>query len=135
MSYSLIQIEGIGEAYKEKLRKRGIRTTDALLERCRTPEDRKSLAGETGIAEKLILEWANLCDLMRVRGVGEEWADLLEEAGVDTVKELRHRDPENLYETMVKINDKKKLVRRVPPLVYVENWVAQSHYIEAMLEY
>ena len=135
MSYSIAKIEGIGDVYTAKLKEVGIRTTDVLLDRCKTPADRASLAKNTGISPKLILEFANLADIMRLSGVGEEWADLLEEAGVDTVKELKNRNAEALYEKMIEVNEAKKLVRRVPPLVYVERWIKEAKYTEAALEY
>jgi predicted flap endonuclease-1-like 5' DNA nuclease len=135
MSYSIIKVEGIGAVYTKKLAKVGIKTTGALLKRVVTPADRKELAKLTGIGDKLILEFANLADLMRIKGVAEEWADLLEEAGVDTVKELKGRKPENLHMKMVQVNDKKKLVRRVPPLGYVKDWVKQAKKLKPILKY
>ncbi len=135
MGYSIIQIEGIGDVYTEKLKAVGIRSTDKLLQRCKTPKDRENLAEVAGISPKLILEWANLADLMRIRGVGEEWADLLEEAGVDTVKELKNRNAENLFGKIVEVNDVTKLVRRIPPLSYVEDWIKQAKKLAPALEY
>lgn len=135
MSYSIVRIEGIGEKYAVMLRKAGIRTTDILLDRCRTPKDRASVAKESGLSPKLVMEFANLADLMRLSGVGEEWADLLEEAGVDTIKELKNRNAQSLYEKMIEVNEAKKLVRRVPPLVYVERWIKEAKYTEPALEY
>lgn len=133
---SLIDIEGIGEHYATILKtKAGIRSTEALLKACATPADREDLAEKTGIAPKLILEWANLADLMRIKGVGEEYSDLLEEAGVDTVKELKMRNPANLFEAMREINDEKHLVRRLPTLYMVESWVEQAKYLPPALEY
>jgi predicted flap endonuclease-1-like 5' DNA nuclease len=135
MSYSIVRIEGIGPKYAAMLKKAGIRTTDILLDRCRTPQDRASVAKESGLSPKLVMEFANLADLMRLSGVGEEWADLLEEAGVDTIKELKTRNAQSLYEKMIEVNEAKKLVRRVPPLVYVERWIKEAKYTEAALEY
>ncbi len=132
---SIIYIEGIGPAYKKKLNAIGVRTTDQLLWLGASPKGREELAAETGIPEKLILEWANLSDLMRIKGVGEEYSDLLEEAGVDTVKELRNRNPDNLYEAMVTTNKTKKLVRRVPSLKQVKKWVAQAETLPPILTY
>jgi len=97
---SIIDIEGIGPEYKKKLNKIGVRTTDQLLWLGASPKGREELAADSGISEKLILEWVNLSDLMRIKGVGEEYSDLLEEAGVDTVKELRNRNPDNLHKCM-----------------------------------
>ncbi len=135
MGYPIIEVEGIGEIYRRKLSEAGITTTDDLLARCRTPSHREMLSAETGIGEKLILEWANLADLMRISGVAEEYADLLEEAGVDTVKELKHRVPENLYAKLVEVNEAKNLVRRLPSPEDVADWVEQAKNLEPMLEY
>lgn len=133
---SIRDIEGIGEHYAEVLKtKAGIRTTEALLKACTTPAARQALAEKTGISPKLILEWANLADLMRIKGIGEEYSDLLEEAGVDTVKELKTRVPKNLYERMAEINHDKRLVRRLPTLHMVESWVEQAKHLPPMLEY
>jgi predicted flap endonuclease-1-like 5' DNA nuclease len=135
MSYPLIKIEGIGTKYAKILAKAGVKTTGSLLKKARTPNQRQELAKTTGISKKLILEWANLADLIRIRGVGEEWSDLLEEAGVDTIKELRRRNPKNLCAAMVKTNAKKKLVRRVPPESYVKDWVKQAGKLKPYLDY
>jgi predicted flap endonuclease-1-like 5' DNA nuclease len=133
---SVIDIEGIGERYAETLKvKAGIRTTETLLKACATPKGRQELAEKTGISHKLILEWANLADLMRIKGIGEEYSDLLEEAGVDTVKELKMRVPKNLHDKMVEINHEKSLVRRLPTLHMVESWVQQAKHLPAVLEY
>lgn len=135
MSYPLIKIEGIGAKYANILANAGVKTTKSLLKKARTRKQRDGLSKITGISKKLILEWANLADLMRVKGIGEEWSDLLEEAGVDTVKELKKRNADNLYNAMVKINAKKKLVRRVPPRSYVKAWVKQAAKLKPILEY
>lgn len=135
MSYSLIKIEGIGDKYANILANAGVKTTTSLLTKARTPKQREYLSKITGISKKLILEWANLADLMRVKGIGEEWSDLLEEAGVNTVKELKKRNADNLYNAMVKINAKKKLVRRVPPRGYINAWVKQAAKLKPILEY
>jgi predicted flap endonuclease-1-like 5' DNA nuclease len=135
MNYPLVKIEGIGAKYAKILGKAGIKTTGALLKKARTRKQREELAKVTGISKKLILEWANLADLMRIKGIGEEWSDLLEEAGVDTVKELKNRKADNLYKAMVKINDKKKLVRRLPPRSYVKNWIKQAAKLKPILTY
>jgi predicted flap endonuclease-1-like 5' DNA nuclease len=103
------EIEGIGPVYAKKLIEAGIKTTDDLLEACATPKGREDLAAKTGISSKLILEWVNLADLMRIKGIGEEYSDLLEEAGVDTVAELARRDPDNLHAKLLEINEKKNL--------------------------
>jgi predicted flap endonuclease-1-like 5' DNA nuclease len=132
---SLIKIEGIGEKYAIKLRMIGISTTDNLLDRGRTPQGREEIAKKSGITKTLILEWVNLADLFRIKGVGEEYSDLLEEAGVDTVVELAQRNPSNLYEAVVEVNKKKKLVRRLPPQAQVSDWVKQAKKLPRVLEY
>ncbi|MBU1227572.1 MAG: DUF4332 domain-containing protein, partial [Actinobacteria bacterium] len=111
---SIDTIEGIGVKNATRLRKNRIRTTEALLKKGSTRSGRKAIADATGLTATLILEWVNRADLMRVKGVGEEYSDLLEAAGVDTVKELRNRNPENLLARMVEINREKRLVRRLP---------------------
>jgi predicted flap endonuclease-1-like 5' DNA nuclease len=128
-------IEGIGPVFAEKLREKGIGTVEALLESGATPEGRQHLEEKTGIGHKLILEWVNLADLMRIKGIGEEYSDLLEEAGVDTVKELRHRVPGNLYQKMVEINEAKNLVRRLPTLQMVADWVDQAKTLPPKVAY
>jgi predicted flap endonuclease-1-like 5' DNA nuclease len=132
---SLVKIEGIGEKYAIKLRMIGISTTDNLLDRGRTPQGREEIAKKSGITKTLILEWVNLADLFRIKGVGEEYSDLLEEAGVDTVVELAQRNPSNLYEAVVEVNKKKKLVRRLPPQAQVSDWVKQAKKLPRVLEY
>ncbi|MCC6956611.1 MAG: DUF4332 domain-containing protein [Anaerolineales bacterium] len=131
----LIYIEGVGEIYAQKLKDAGVKSTDALLKMGATPKGRKTIAEKSGVSEKLILEWVNHVDLFRIKGVGEEYADLLEEAGVDTVPELAQRNPANLLEKMVEVNAQKKLVRRLPVLSQVESWVAQAKKLPRVLEY
>ena len=134
---SLTTIEGIGPKYAKQLKKAGIRGTVTLLQAGCTKKGRKELATASGVAEKLILEWCNRADLMRVNGVGEEYSDLLEHAGVDTVKELRNRKPANLHAKMLEINSGRKvgLVRRPPSLGEVERWVADAKGIDPMVSY
>ncbi|HLE50735.1 MAG TPA: DUF4332 domain-containing protein [Anaerolineales bacterium] len=132
---SLIQIEGIGESYAKKLKMLGISTTHALLERGNSPKGRQEIAEKSGISEKLILEWVNRADLFRLRGVGEEYSDLLENAGVDTVVELAQRNAENLYEKMVTVNREKKLVRKLPTLDQVKSWVEQAKKMPRVVKY
>lgn len=131
----LEMIEGIGDVYAQKLRAAGVGTTDALLSQGSTPKDRQEIAEKSGISGKLILEWVNHADLFRITGVGEEYADLLEEAGVDTVPELAQRNPENLYQKMQQVNAEKKLVRRTPALSQVSDWVAQAKGLERVVTY
>ncbi len=126
MGYSIDTIEGIGPANRDKLRAAGIKTTDALLKLCCDKKGRKAAAEKSGCSEGQLLKWVNMADLMRIKGVGEEYSELLEAAGVDTVKELRNRNAENLTQAMADTNAKKKLVRSVPSLKQVTNWVAQA---------
>lgn len=135
MPINIRRIEGIGEVYAGKLEELGIRTLEALLEQADTPQKRKALAERTGISEKLILEWANLADLFRIKGVGEEYSDLLEEAGVDTVVELAQRNPEHLHAKLAEVNAQKKLVRRLPSLREVTSWVEQAKSLPRVLQY
>lgn len=132
---SIIDVEGIGPIYKKKLAKVDILTTDALLEAGATPKSRKELAGKSGIGDALILEWVNLADLYRIKGVGSEYSDLLEEAGVDTVVELSKRVPKNLHEKMLEVNAKKKLVRKLPSEEQVADWVDQAKKLPRKVSY
>jgi predicted flap endonuclease-1-like 5' DNA nuclease len=128
-------VEGIGPRYAKTLRDAGVRSTARLLRVAGDKRGRVKLAAETGISEKLILEWVNHADLVRIKGVGEEYSDLLEEAGVDTVNELKNRNPANLHEAILKVNEAKRLVRRPPALSMVKNWVAQAKKLEPMVTY
>ena len=132
---SLMGVEGIGTEYYQKLKSAGVTTTKALLERGATPKGRQELADQTGISPKLILEWVNHADLFRVQGIGEEYSDLLEEAGVDTVAELAQRSPKNLYEKLLEINKQKNLVRRAPTSSQVEDWVNQAKKLPGAINY
>jgi predicted flap endonuclease-1-like 5' DNA nuclease len=128
-------IEGIASVYAQKLRKGGVRTVEALLAQGATPGGRQQIEERTGIGHALILEWVNLADLMRIKGIGEEYSDLLEEAGVDTVKELRNRVPEHLHEALVNTNEAKKLVRRLPTPKMVRDWVEQAKRLPPKVTY
>lgn len=131
----IIDIEGIGPVYAGKLNSINIYTTSDLLEAGSTPLGRKELAEKTGISHELILEWVNIADLFRIKGVGEEYSDLLEEAGVDTVVELAKRVPENLHAKMLEVNEKKKLVRRPPTLNEVKQWIEEAKKLPRKIEY
>jgi predicted flap endonuclease-1-like 5' DNA nuclease len=131
----LEQVEGIGVKYAKDLRKAGVRSTASLLKRGSTPSGRKEIAATSGIGKKLILEWVNHVDLFRIKGVGEEYADLLEEAGVDTVMELAQRVPDNLYAKILETNAKKKLVRRPPSKKMVGGWIKQAKKLPRMISY
>ena len=128
-------IEGIGPVYMAKLREAGIASTEALLKKGATRQGRKELAEKTGLTENQLLEWINHADLFRIKGVGPEYADLLEEAGVDTVPELAQRNPDNLYQKLLEVNAEKKLVRRLPTLDMVKSWVEQAKQLPRVIEY
>jgi predicted flap endonuclease-1-like 5' DNA nuclease len=132
---NVADIEGIGPAFAEKLAKAGVKTTDGLLKAGATAKGRKEIAAASGISDSKILEWVNRADLYRIKGVGSEYSDLLEAAGVDTVKELAQRKPENLVEAMTKTNADKKLVRRLPTLDEVKDWVEQAKKLPRVVEY
>lgn len=131
----ILDVEGIGPVYAKKLNEVGIKTTDDLLKFGATPKGREELGKKAGIEHKLILEWVNLADLYRIKGVGQEYSDLLEEAGVDTVVELAKRVPGNLHVKMFEVNEKKNLVNRPPPLSAVEDWVDQAKKLKRVVEY
>jgi uncharacterized membrane protein HdeD (DUF308 family)/predicted flap endonuclease-1-like 5' DNA nuclease len=133
--YDLAYIEGIGPVYAQKLQEIGIANPADLLERGATPKGRMEIAELAGISGKLILEWVNHVDLYRIKGVGSEYADLLEEAGVDTVVELAMRNPDNLFQKIVQINEEKHLVRRLPLQSQVEDWVAQAKQLPRKVMY
>ena len=131
----LEQVEGIGIKYAKDLRKAGVRSTSGLLEKGATPAGRKELAAASGIGKALILEWVNHVDLFRIKGVGEEYADLLEAAGVDTVVELAQRVPDNLHTKILEINARKKLVRRPPSKKMVAEWISQAKALPRKISY
>ncbi len=122
----LSDIEGIGDAYSDKLESAGITSLENLLEICCSKKGRKEIAEKSDISEKLILNWVNRADLARIKGVSTQYADLLECAGVDTVPELAQRNAENLQQKMAEVNEEKNLVRKVPALPQVLDWVAQA---------
>jgi predicted flap endonuclease-1-like 5' DNA nuclease len=132
---ALIDIEGVGEKYAEKLKEAGATTQEKLLEMGATTKGRKELAEKTGISDALILKWVNHVDLSRIKGVGGEYSELLEAAGVDTVPELAQRKPENLLAKMQEVNTAKKLVRNMPVLKQVEDWVAQAKDLPRVVNY
>jgi predicted flap endonuclease-1-like 5' DNA nuclease len=119
-------IEGIGPEYAKKLTEAGVTSVAQLLKVGADPKGREELAAKTGIDRKLILEWVNHADLYRIKGIGQEYSDLLEEAGVDTVVELANRKPENLHAKILEVNTAKKLVRRPPSAGMVADWVLQA---------
>lgn len=135
-TYKISSIEGIGATYEQKLRGIGVRSVAALLKKGATRKGRKDLAEESGVDETLILKWVNMADLYRVKGIGSEYAELLEKAGVDTVKELRNRVPENLHAKMVQVNSEgRRLVRQLPSLSMVTRWVGEAKKLDPMVTY
>lgn len=129
------EIEGIGAEYGAKLEAAGVTTVEALLERGASAKGRGDLAEATGLTASRILEWVNRADLMRIKGVGSEYSDLLEASGVDTVKELAQRVPANLHAKMTEVNEAKKLVRAMPALSQVETWVAEAKTLPGVVTY
>lgn len=134
-NYKIEEIEGIGPVMGQKMRDVGVATTDKLLESTLSPKQRKDLAEATGISPNLILKYANMADLFRITGVGQEYAELLEAAGVDTVPELAQRNAENLTAKMEEVNEEKNLVRRTPSLASVEKWVEEAKTLPRKLTY
>lgn len=135
MDYKIIDIEGVGDVYAKKLTEAGINKVSELLERCAAPKGRKELAKATDIPEKLILRWTNHADLFRIKGIGPQFSELLEAAGVDTVKELRNRKADNLHKALEETNAKKKLTRVVPPLKSVEKMIAEAKALPPKMTY
>ena len=131
----LTEVEGIGASYAEKLQGAGCGTQEQLLTDCGSPQGRKALAEKSGISEKLILKWTNRADLARIKGIGSEYADLLELAGVDTVPELAQRNAANLHAKLEEVNAEKKVVRAVPSASSVEDWVGQAKKLPRAISY
>ncbi len=130
---TITDIEGIGPALEKKFHAAGIKTTEGLLKACCDKKGRKQIAEQTGIEESKILKFANFADLYRIKGVGSEYSELLEAAGVDTVKELRNRNAANLHAKMVEVNESKKLVRQVPSLSQVEAYIEGAKSLEPVI--
>lgn len=128
-------VKGLNTDHAAKLNNIGLTNTDKFLEACRTKAGRRKVAEDAGIEEDLILTWANYVDLFRINGVREQYARLLEAAGVDTVPELAQRNPDNLYEAMKATNDEEKLAERLPGKDQVADWVRQAKELPRMLEY
>lgn len=135
MTYKIIDVEGIGNVNAKKLVEAGINTVDDLLQKAKNPAGRKTLEETTGISGKSILKWANHADLMRINGVGPQFSELLEAAGVDTVKELKHRVADNLQQKLEEISNKKNLVNRVPSVSEVQKMIDQAKELPAIMEY
>ena len=132
---NLLKVKGIGQKESEKLNKAGIKTTVDLLKQGATKTGRKNISKQAKIRQPKILEWVNRVDLMRVKGIGEEYSDLLENSGVDTVPELAQRKPENLHKKMFDVNKKKNFVKREPPLSKVKKWVIQAKRLKKVVEH
>ena len=135
MAYAIKDIEGIGPAFGEKLAAAGIKTTTDLLEKAGAASGRKKLADETGLPAKSILSWVNMADLFRISGVGSQYAELLEKAGVDTVKELRNRNAANLAAKMAEVQAETKVAKRAPSEKEVTGWVAQAKELDPVVTY
>lgn len=135
MSYKIQEIQGIGPAYAEKLIAAGITTSDLLLEKGQTPKGRKELEEATGLSSKLILTWVNHADLFRVKGIGPQFAELLEAAGVDTVKELATRNAENLAKKMLEVNEAEHRVKRVPVVAEVQKMIDLAKELPGVVTY
>jgi predicted flap endonuclease-1-like 5' DNA nuclease len=135
MSYPIMDLAGIGPEVADTLKSVGIRTTTRLLDAAKSPKGRKRLAEQTGLDEKRLLSWANMADRMRIRGVGEDYAGLLQAAGVDTVKELKYRNPARLARAMAEANAKRKLVRVLPSDRAVERWIEHAKRLQLKITY
>ncbi len=135
MTYSIADLHSFDTGIAAALKSAGIRTTSRLLEAAKDPKGRKRLAAKTGLDEKRILRWANLADRMRVKGIGEDYAHLLEAAGVDTIRELKYRNPANLAKAMADANTKRKLVRLLPSEKAVSRWIEHAKKLQLKITY
>jgi predicted flap endonuclease-1-like 5' DNA nuclease len=135
MSYPITDIGGIDGDVAASLKSAGIRSTAKLLEEARTVKGRKDLAEKTGLSEKQLLCWANMADRMRIKGISKEYAELLQAAGVNTVKELRYRSPANLAKAMAEANTKRKMVRLLPSEKVVTRWIETAQKLELKIKY
>jgi predicted flap endonuclease-1-like 5' DNA nuclease len=131
----VIDIEGIGPVYATKLAKAGIRSVEGLLKEGASPKGRKEIAAASGVEQTQVLEWVNRADLYRIKGIGKQYSDLLEKAGVDTVVELSKRVAGNLYAKMVEVNQAKNLVNGMPGLKKVEGWITQAKKLPRVVTY
>ena len=130
---NIADIEGIGPSYAEKLQGAGVKTVEGLLKMCCDKKGRASTAEATGIDESRLLSWANMADLYRIKGVGSEFSELLHAAGIDTVKELKHRNADNLHVKMVEVNAVKKLTRVVPGAEKLQGFIDQAKELKAVI--
>lgn len=135
MAKKITEVEGIGPAFAEKLDGAGVQTVEGLLEAGATKAGRKKLAADSGIDEAKILDWVNMADLFRIKGIGSQFAELLKAAGVDTVKELRNRNAENLHAKLVEVQEEKKITRTIPALSQVTDFVEQAKALDPIVTY
>jgi predicted flap endonuclease-1-like 5' DNA nuclease len=135
MSYPISELREIGPAMAEKLKAQRIRTTAKLLERAKNLRGRQTLAAKTGVPEATLLRWANLSDRMRIKGVGEDYARLLAAAGVDTIRELKYRNPQKLAQAMKALNDKRKFVALLPSEKSVSKWIERAKALPVVISY
>ena len=135
MAYKIEEIQGIGPSFAKKLAESKIMSTDNLLDRCGSNKGRKSVASETGINDAQLLKWANMADLMRVSGIGGQFAELLEASGVDTIKELATRNAENLAAKMREVNEQKNLANASPAASVVQRWIDQAGKTDARISH
>jgi len=135
MAYKISDIEGIGPVYADKLTAAGIADTDDLLRQCASAKGREDVSGKTGLTASQLLAWADMADMMRLNGIGPQFSELLKAAGVDTVKELRTRNAENLTAKLAEVNAEKKLARAVPALSQVSDWIEQAKATEPLISH
>lgn len=135
MKTKIVEIEGIGPVFAEKLTGSGVKTVEDLLKTGATKSGRKKLAEDTGISESKLLTWINMADLFRIKGVGPQFAELLVACGVDTVKELRNRNAENLHAKLVEVQNEKNITQAVPPLKQVADYIDQAKAMVPIITY
>lgn len=135
MAKKITEIEGIGPVFQEKLAGAGITTVEGLLEAGASKAGRKKIAEETGIDESKVLPWVNMADLFRIKGIGSQFAELLKASGVDTVKELRNRNAENLQAKLAEVQAEKKITRAVPALSQVTDYINQAKSLDPVMTY
>lgn len=135
MTYPLSHIDGIGPDEATALKRVGIRTTDGLLEAAKSPKGRKELAAKTHIDEKCLLKWANAADRMRIKGIGDGYAELIRAAGVDTIRELRYRNAKRLTAAMARANERRRLVQFLPSEKRVQRWIEYAKKLPPVISY
>jgi predicted flap endonuclease-1-like 5' DNA nuclease len=135
MGYPISQIDGLDDEEVQQLKSAGIRTTGRLLEAAKSPKGRDQLAAKTGLSKARILSLANAADRLRIKGMGKGYSSLLQAVGVNTVRELRYRNPSNLAAAMADLNKKRKLVRFLPPEKLIERWVKQANELATKITY